>query len=800
MNLATVFRRLVMKHGASGEHNAAWLQQHMSSGFFQAMSRDQQTLFCLASDLSRLQSNRSVILADRPKLLILARVNRPGSLYDTLFHVGAQGISGSRFYHSDAPMPKMAEELEVMLFEFDRRQSSYIDMELNVSIPLKLKKAIRAELHNSFQNFDHSKFDSLLKLIWLNNPRFVQDSTPLESASLIWLLWSSNAAGGLFLDIHDVLLDERPLSRILFGVGNPQEENFLLQVLEVFRRMNVQIIQSCCLYIHNGIHPYFLGSFFVQGENSRQIMPDSEEAERLTKELCATQILDSDSPIYEDLVVKGMLSAEDAALINAFIAFCHTTLSHNQPDRFDLEAVQKAFYDHPEMAQLLIRLFRIRFDHQKGSSATEYTRQLADAKEAVESYNTGHRWLDDIRRTVYRCCILFITHTLKTNFFIAEKQALSFRLDPYYLRLIGNEFITDLPESLPFRITFFFSRFGAGYHIGFSDIARGGWRTVIARSKDDFITTSNTLFREVYVLAHTQHLKNKDIYEGGSKMVIVLDASDLASKSGEEETCRLYKLQYSIANAFLDIFVTTDGKARDRRVVDYYADDEPIELGPDENMHDSMIEAIADLSRKRGYLLGIGIISSKRVGINHKEYGVTSTGVIEFARIAMLEVCGIDITRDSFSLKMTGGTNGDVAGNALRILLNRTPAMQVRLIVAGTAALYDPNGIERDELQRLVLTRNLDSFNPDFLGIGAFIIYRTKQRMEGLKETHCKISRTPDGLLEQWLDIDEFNCEFNSLIFTVKTDLFIPAGGRPKPSTVRTGLSSSTSRVPLAHD
>ena len=98
-----------------------------------------------------------------------------------------------------------------------------------------------------------------------------------------------------------------------------------------------------------------------------------------------------------------------------------------------------------------------------------------------------------------------------------DKQALAFRLDPAYLAELGPEFTADLPQATPFRITFFFSRFGFGYHIGFSDIARGGWRTVIARSRDDYITNANTLFREIFVLAHTQHLKNKDIYEGGPR-------------------------------------------------------------------------------------------------------------------------------------------------------------------------------------------------------------------------------------------------------------------------------------------
>ena len=72
-------------------------------------------------------------------------------------------------------------------------------------------------------------------------------------------------------------------------------------------------------------------------------------------------------------------------------------------------------------------------------------------------------------------------------------------------------------------MTYFSSRYGAAYHIGFSDIARGGWRTVITQGRDDYVTAANSLFRETYVLAHTQHLKNKDIYEGGSKLVAVLE-------------------------------------------------------------------------------------------------------------------------------------------------------------------------------------------------------------------------------------------------------------------------------------
>jgi len=780
MNLAATIHRTARAAREEAEKNATWLHQHMSPYFFQAMSDEENALLLLAREIHQLRHNRRLILADRNKRLVLACVNHPGSLYDTLQRLGNQEISYAMFAHSDAPLPGLKGELEVQRFEFDRRRSIDIRLTQDIEIPASLVKKIRGELRRSFPDFDLSRLDRLLKILWLNNDNYIRMSPPSRIAWLVWLFERGNSSGGLFLDVCNVERDGRIETRVLFAVGNPPQKAFLLQLLEVFNRLDVGIRRAYCQTISNGIHPYFLGAFFVVRRDGLEIDPGGAQVDAMRRELFSTQIIDPASPVYSDYVVKGLLGGEDAALVNAFITFCHTSLAHNQPDRFGLEDVQQAFYDHPEMAQLLVRFFRTRFDPDLADREAVYSALLIETLEAVEGYNTGHRWLDDIRRAVYRCCFLMVMHALKTNFFVAEKQALAIRLDPAYLRDMGHEFTGDLPDQTPFRVTFFFSRYGAGYHVGFSDIARGGWRTVIARSADDYTTSANTLFREVYVLAHTQHFKNKDIYEGGSKMALVLDASDLEQSVGDEEKCRLYKLQYGVACAFLDIFTTRGGQAVDRRVVDYYGDDEPIELGPDENMHDGMIEAIAALSKKRGYILGVGIMSSKQFGINHKEYGVTSTGVVKFVDIVMAEEAGIDISRDSFSMKMTGGPNGDVAGNCLRIMLERCPAMQVRLILDGTAALYDPCGINRAELSRLVLAQDLDAFDPTCLGVGGFIVFRTGRRLEGLKESHRKVSRVETGLVEEWLDVDDFNHEYNSLVFTVKADLFVPAGGRPE--------------------
>lgn len=778
MTLSSSIRKACRTAGAIAQRNSVWLQQQMSPYFFQAMGDEPDALISLVREMDSLRHNRRMILTDREDRLILACVDEPGSLLNNLKRIDEQTLSFAMFSHSHAPMPGMQQELEVQRFEFNRTSEAAIREHgaYAPAIPSALQRKILAFLHNIAPDMQRTAALRLLHILWLNAADQIRLAPPGRVAWLIWLLDRGNAAGGLYLDLRPVVHKGITETRILFAVGNPPQESFLTQLVEVFNRLDIGIRRAYCLTISNGIHPYFLGTFFVRHRQGSDLQPGSPPAEQLQRELCNTQVLHTDSPLYRDWVHSGIMTGDDVALVQAFISFCHTSLAHNQPERFGLDDVQSAFHSHPEMASQLLQLFKARFDPHQAADTNGYT-TLADHLAAqIRDYNTGHRWLDDIRREIYRCCLLFITHTLKTNFFVTEKQALAFRLDPAYLRTLGDAFTNDLPPALPFRVTFFYSRFGYGYHIGFSDIARGGWRTIIARTADDAVTAANTLFREVYVLAHTQHLKNKDIFEGGSKMVLILDAAGRQS----DLTNRLYKLQYATANAFLDIFTTENGTVRNPRVVDYYGDDEPIELGPDENMHDAMIEAIAALSRKRNYLLGVGIISSKRFGINHKQYGVTSTGVMTFAEVIMAAQ-GIDIYRHQFSVKLTGGPNGDVAGNCLRILLEKCPYARVVMVLDGTAAAHDPNGLNRNELCRLLLNKDLDSFSPEQLGPGGMLLCKTVRKTEGLKELYRRVERHADGNLhETWIHLDDFYREYGAMPFTTPADLFIPAGGRPE--------------------
>ena len=765
-------------HCGEAEKNLGWLYANLHPYFFITMKEEIDAIVALASSLQSIVENRQIILTDQPKKFMVARLDLPGSLYDTLKGLQEQEISYAEMIHSYGPIPGAEANLEIQRYEFERKSRDDIVRGRDVKIDRRTRNAVSSFLKDLYPDFDFGPFDNDLHLLWLNNESYFRISPPERIARILWLYQQGKAHDGLYLDVEKKKnVTHHWESRLLFSVEDPPPKGFLTQVSEVFQRLKIGVRRSYSLNINTGVNVYFLSTFYVTTLDGQLIKKNSDLFRRLKTELYNTQILSTSQSTYTDFVANHIMTGEEASLTNALVAFCHTSLAHNQPDRFDLETVKSAFQSDPEITLQIINVFKKRFTPGLQKRDPDYKKAMEETERIIEGYNTGHRYLDEIRKTIFRTCLSFITHTLKTNFFVPEKHALSFRLDPAYLDDLGPEFTSDLPPKIPFRITFFFGRYGVGYHIGFSDIARGGWRTIISTNYDEYTTNTNTLFREVFVLAHTQHLKNKDIYEGGSKLTAVVDAGGLDSP--EEVTQRLHKLQYGFTNAFLDIFVTVNGVVKNRNVVDYYGEDEAIEIGPDENMHDTMIELIAKQAVKRGYILGVGIMSSKRVGINHKEYGVTSRGLIKFAEIAMKEL-GVNIHRNPFIVKITGGTNGDVAGNAIRLLLERCPQVKIRSIAAGTGALYDPAGADPRELHRLVLEADIIDFNPKALHHGGYILFRHQCKKDGLRELHRKLVRTDSGISEQWITADEFYREFDNLIFSVQADLFLPCGGRPE--------------------
>ncbi|MCE5334791.1 MAG: NAD-glutamate dehydrogenase [Desulfobacteraceae bacterium] len=755
-----------------------WLLESMPPYFFITMRDEVEALTNLLFRLRALERENKITLSDQPNKLIVARLDVRGSLHDTLKPLFGREFSYVEFTHSNSPVPGCKHNLEILRFDFDRKSHEEIASAGETAIPARVKKDILKSLKELYPGFDSRSFIKDLHLLAANKLDYVLLSPPERVARTIRLYRQGIEYDGLFLDVERT--DETPKTgeyRVLFSVANPPQGGFLTQTMEVFKRLGLGVRRSYCLNISNGLHWNFQGNFYVTPYDGQPLTRDSQTFTALQRELYNTQILSTENAAYSVFVTQGMMNGEEASLVNAFVAFCQTTLAHSQPDRFDLETVKSSLFSDPATLINLIALFKARFDPDSTEREMNFERMRKTVSEAIENYNTGHRYLDDIRRTIFRTCLFFITYTLKTNYFIPQKHALAFRLDPAYLARLGPEFTRGLPRRTPFRITFFFGRRGFGYHIGFSDIARGGWRTLICRTQDELVTNTNNLFREVFVLAHTQHLKNKDIYEGGSKMISIVNAVD--EGSAEAVTQQVYKLQYGFTNAFLDLFVTANRKAVDRRVVDYYGDDEPIELGPDENMHDAMIEFIARQAEKRGYILGIALMSGKQVGINHKHYGVTSRGVIRAASIAMQQI-GIAIERDPFTVKLTGGPTGDVGGNSIKLLLRDCPQARILCVTDASGALYDPQGADRETMADLVHQNDIADFDPQRLNPGGFILFSRHTRKDALKLLYRKLLRTETGVEENWITLDQYRREIDNLLFATQVDLFLPCGGRPE--------------------
>ena len=261
-----------------------------------------------------------------------------------------------------------------------------------------------------------------------------------------------------------------------------------------------------------------------------------------------------------------------------------------------------------------------------------------------------------------------------------------------------------------------------------------------------------------------------------------------------EETIKVYKAEqkveylYQTQRAFVHSFLTIlncleDGTLKAKHIVDYWKKPEYIYLGPDENMHNIMIEWIASTSKQCGYKPGIAFISSKpSVGINHKEYGVTSLGVNVYMR-EVLRYMEIDPTNDPFTVKISGGPDGDVAGNQILNLYKHFPSTAKLLAITDVSGtIFDPKGLDLSILADLFKeVKPLAAYPPKKLNDGGFLLdLQTKKEQTAFAQKTLCWKKKGGKLVESWLSGSDMNHLFRHNLHQVETDIFIPAGGRPR--------------------
>ena len=359
---------------------------------------------------------------------------------------------------------------------------------------------------------------------------------------------------------------------------------------------------------------------------------------------------------------------------------------------------------------------------------------------------------------------IFNNSLLKTNFYTPTKVALSFRLNP--------SFLPDLEYPQPLYGMFLvISSESRGFHLRFRDIARGGIRIVKSRNREAYSINARSMFDENYGLANTQQRKNKDIPEGGSKGVILLDAQkqDKGSVAFEK-----------YIDSIMDLLLPATSPGIKNPIVDLYGKEEILFMGPDENTAD-LVDWATEHARKRSAPWWKSFFTGKSPklgGIPHDAYGMTTLSVREYVKGIYRK---LELDPSKVRKMQTGGPDGDLGSN--EILLSNE---KYTSIVDGAGVLVDPNGIDREELMRLAKKRVMISeFDTTKLSKAGYRVL--------VDENNVKL---PNG--EVINNGTMFRNTFH-LRQTGLTDCFVPCGGRPESidlSSVSKLIKNGKSTIP----
>lgn len=528
---------------------------------------------------------------------------------------------------------------------------------------------------------------------------------------------------------------DRPTARITLGIKNASAGEVLEQTVNLLSRYGVALARCFTVTFSKGYEsPISIIHFHIATLSGDKINVNAVPMIKLNKALRTMGWVDTDE-FSGFLAPQHAFSLNAVNLVRSWSTWIHVMLGKENAYYYSHYKIRSTFFKYSDITRDLVTAFRVKFDPMEARE-----RENGGVDKTIQAVmDKVSRITDEIEKNILHAVVKFIEQTQKTNYFSQVKTGLAFRLNP---NILDKQFY---PEK-PFGIFFIVGRNYRMFHTRWKDIARGGLRVVMPRNPTDYEVALAGLYDEVYGLSHAQQMKNKDIPEGGAKGVLLL------KPSGD----RIAAVRGGV-NALLDLLVRDDEShdTNQEKLISYYEKDDIIYLGPDENITNDLIEWIPAQAARRGYPYAAAFMSSKPgAGINHKEYGVTSEGINVFVE-NMLKFINIDPHKQRFTVKMTGGPDGDVAGNELKIL-HREYGENARVVAIGdgTGAAYDPDGLHWPELLRLFkASRGIAEFSEANLhGKGAFVVRADTPE-------HMKIR--------------------NELHATVQADVLIPGGGRP---------------------
>ncbi len=427
-----------------------------------------------------------------------------------------------------------------------------------------------------------------------------------------------------------------------------------------------------------------------------------------------------------DREIMASLSNDDYK--DAFAARVHTSNKSTYTSEMIMDTVKR----HPDLIKFMFDIFDTKFNPNKIDriSSEKLAQKFSEFDKIICAKFMDYKPGYDIFKFMYK----FVSCTLKTNFYKPEKRSYSFRFDNSILDpIVFNQFV--------YGIFYVNGHYASGTHMRASDIARGGLRLIRVTPSNHNAELDNAVLLNYALGPKAQRLKHKDICESGSKGVVVPHADYATGYS--------HDALYDYTEGIMDLMLG------DETIVDYYTKPEMIFFGPDEGTA-PLMDSIAYHAKDRGYKYWRTITTGKSFGTPHDTYGILANGdlfglfereehgtelqingesivittdmkqimdkILEKSQVStpdnspistsgMTTTCIMSAFRtmiahykakeENLNLMMTGGPDGDLGANQIQCYKGK-----ICLIVDGGSILFDPRGLDKNELMKIAFMRH----------------------------------------------------------------------------------------------
>jgi glutamate dehydrogenase len=435
----------------------------------------------------------------------------------------------------------------------------------------------------------------------------------------------------------------------------------------------------------------------------------------------------AESDGFNRLVLELSLPWRDAALLRALGRYRLQSGLDPTP-----AVQQQALSDHPEVAALILELFRLRLD--PAINATEEARKafVDDVSAKIEEALQDVESLDADR--ALRRLATLTGAIQRTNFYQPGPDGAP---KPYISFKVASRELEALPDPKPYREIFVASPVVEGVHLRLGPVARGGLRW--SDRRDDFRT-------EVLGLVKAQQVKNAVIVPVGSKGGFFPKRLPRGPADAvRAEAIAAYK---TFLSGLLDITDTLDAEGavvHPPHVLPLDGDDPYLVVAADKGT--ATFSDIANgVAQAYGFWLGDAFASGGSAGYDHKVMGITARGAWEGVKRHFREL-GKDIQTEPFTVAGVGDMSGDVFGNGM--LLSK----QIRLVAAfdHRHVFLDPNPDaaaawrERKRIFDLPAS-SWDSYDRRLISEGGGVFSRTQKSVPLSEEVRALLDLKADHL------------------------------------------------------